>query len=707
MSSFWKALAAMLALVACPCGLECPVLAGNVDLTVVYEAASGQEPSAIPALGFVSSGLGQADFPAAASPRLRTVDDSALADGRYYFRAFTPRELDSACSLRCEVRLRVLAAAGSPAAVCVQASLQDRRFGLGFLLHEAGPDDDEVLFMDFGGSGAGEIIARRCLAADTMRSYSFQVERGKPGPDDDCLYLTIEGDPGAPLTVRIADLTPCASLNYYGLLFGHPVGAGTGEAEWERIAMTIAREQAPQGPLSIGTRRQLFLDDWLLESTARLQRVQGEATKSPLNPVLRREYPWEAARCELYGSAVWDPAGRRLQLFYSAMSRPYEILMAYAESTDRGLHWRKPLLALVEFAGQKTNVVYPGRYSPHGPSVFRDEHDPDPARRYKLFTADFPVPVTAEAQTRGPAGIDVAFSPDGIQWTPSARNPVLPGFISDTGQCAFWDADRGRYVAFVRMYIGGQRSVARTESSDFETWSSPVAVYLPSPADRERNWQFYSLSVTPYQGLYVGLVWIFPALPASADWQADTPTTWPELVVSRDGFAWERPFFGAPFLAPGEPGSFDRRQIRTASSLVVLDDAILLLYAGSPHPHVAAHTYDIGLATLRLDGFAALAAGAEEGTLLTRPLHFAPGPLHVNAQTGPGGSVRAEVCDAQGTPLPGYEAARCTPCSGDATAAGLSWGLHATVPEASGAGLRLRFVLTNAKLWSFWIGAGG
>jgi hypothetical protein len=256
----------------------------------------------------------------------------------------------------------------------------------------------------------------------------------------------------------------------------------------------------------------------------------------------------------------------------------------------------------------------------------------------------------------------------------------------------------------VRMRLEGHRSVGRTESTDFETWTAPELVYTPTPEDRQRGWQFYGMSVTPYQGLYVGLVWIFPATGASADWKADTPVTWPELTVSRDSKAWRRVAFGQPFLPLGPAGSFDHRQIRTASSLVVLDDRILLFYAGSPQPHVKEHNYDIGLATLRLDGFVAMAAGANEGVLLTQPLRFGAGKLRINAAVQPGGYVKAELLAArEDRPLPGCDAGRCQAFQGDAVNGGLTWAGQAAVPAAPPDGARIRFLLKQARLYSFWV----
>ena len=186
--------------------------------------------------------------------------------------------------------------------------------------------------------------------------------------------------------------------------------------------------------------------------------------------------------------------------------------MAYAESRDGGVTWTKPEFDFYLWEGKKTNIVWPGRHQAHGPSVFRDPDDPDPARRYKLFTADygsFDNPEDPVAIQRGRSGIDVAFSRDGIHWTPSPRNPVISDFSSDTGHCAFWDAESGRYIAYVRMRPK-PRHVGRTESTDFENWTLPQRVYMPGPEDRKRGWQYYSMSVTPYEGIYIG--WASPIL---------------------------------------------------------------------------------------------------------------------------------------------------------------------------------------------------
>jgi hypothetical protein len=451
---------------------------------------------------------------------------------------------------------------------------------------------------------------------------------------------------------------------------------------------------------TINNRRQFFLDDWLVEKMDHVARRLGSWTKHPNNPVLRREKPWEATRCELYGSAVWDGKNNRLQMFYSAMNVPYDAKLAYAESRNGGATWVKPALDIYQFQGKPTNIVWPGRTYVAGPSVFIDAHDPDPNRRYKLFTCDYYAGIE-----RHPAveGIYVACSSDGIHWKASPKNPVVPDLISDTAQSVFWDQDRQKYVAFVRLRDGeGRRTVGLMESRDFETWTKPEMVLAPSKEDSAKNWQFYSLSVTPYEGMYVGLLWIFPNTLASGDQNADTPVTWPELVVSRDGRKWKRVAYGEPFLPLGPVGSFDHRQIRTASSLVVLPDRVLLFYSASPDAHIRQHHWDIGLATLRRDGFAGIEAGATEGTLLTKPLQYTGGKLMINAKTRPDGFVKVELLDKTDRPIKNYEAIRCRVFKGDSLKAQITWKEKNTVPFAE-EGIKIKFLMKNATLYSFWI----
>ena len=72
---------------------------------------------------------------------------------------------------------------------------------------------------------------------------------------------------------------------------------------------------------------------------------------------------------------------RQTKDFDKHWTQPHEDAFCYATSQD-GIHWKKPNLGLVAFGGTRdTNLLW--RNGPHGIGVFKDLHDPDPARRYK------------------------------------------------------------------------------------------------------------------------------------------------------------------------------------------------------------------------------------------------------------------------------------------------------------------------------------
>ena len=77
-----------------------------------------------------------------------------------------------------------------------------------------------------------------------------------------------------------------------------------------------------------------------------------------------------------------------------------EIGLCYAVSKD-GIHWEKPELGLAEFEGATSNNIVTRRRGVAG--IYKDDRDPDTARRYKMFFS-------------ASRGTFVAFSPDGLHW---------------------------------------------------------------------------------------------------------------------------------------------------------------------------------------------------------------------------------------------------------------------------------------------------
>ena len=61
--------------------------------------------------------------------------------------------------------------------------------------------------------------------------------------------------------------------------------------------------------IDIGSTRQLFVDDYLIESMTNTRNIMNPAVKVPDNPVIRAERPWEGTHVALK-NVIRDPPKR-------------------------------------------------------------------------------------------------------------------------------------------------------------------------------------------------------------------------------------------------------------------------------------------------------------------------------------------------------------------------------------------------------------
>ena len=104
--------------------------------------------------------------------------------------------------------------------------------------------------------------------------------------------------------------------------------------------------------------------------------------------------------------------------------------------------------------------------------------------------------------------------------------------------------------------------------------------------------------------------------------------------------------------------------------------------------------------TYRADGLVALSASGS-GEALTRPLEFTGTKLTLNYKAAPKGSLRVELQDATGKPLPNFTAADCQPLTSDEPTATIRWKNNSDLASLADQPLRLRFILNDADLFSF------
>jgi hypothetical protein len=137
--------------------------------------------------------------------------------------------------------------------------------------------------------------------------------------------------------------------------------------------------------------------------------------------------------------------------------------------------------------------------------------------------------------------------------------------------------------------------------------------------------------------------------------------------------------------------------------------------AGAAHGKEPLHNHEwnaktaaIGLAKLRLDGYAHLEAGDVTGVMTTKPLVFSGKALGINAAAD-GGEIRVEILDENGQPIPGLSRDDSDPIVSDSVRHTATWeggALH-DLSRLKGRVVQLRFLMNRARLYSFFLIDGG
>jgi hypothetical protein len=450
-------------------------------------------------------------------------------------------------------------------------------------------------------------------------------------------------------------------------------------------------------------KRHLLLDSRIVDKTENVRLTVGMVKKHPANPLLVADKPWEIAFGNMYPSIIYDETDELYKCWYNswvidkahettplnqrhtklykptlrALTKPGEHSrvtgLCYAESQD-GLHWTKPMMDICLWRDQKSNLLIVG---PSGVGIFRDTHDPDPERRYKMIAKD---PYNPELR------MSVSFSPDGLRW------PKPVGCLNvkaDTHNNGFWCPELNRYVVITRQREEEERLVVRTESDDFMNWSLPEIVLRGSCAHK----QTYSMPVLRYAGIYMGLPAIF---------NTETDRVHTELAWSPDTIHWHRIDEDTSFVPNSDTeGDYDWGCVYLADDPVILDDEIRLYYMGDQGRHSNWRGPKMGLclATLRPDGFAGYQTVEpnQVGTVYTQPFIFSGSALRLSADAV--GSVKVTILDQNGETLIG-----CRQVTGELSDALVVAESESDLSFLKGRSIRLKFELNRAILYSFTLG---
>jgi hypothetical protein len=417
----------------------------------------------------------------------------------------------------------------------------------------------------------------------------------------------------------------------------------------------------------------LFLDDDLILTQENLHREITPPRRLPQPVVTGPE-----DKCfQPYVTVLRDPKTERFRIWYGVPENESQSHLATMESED-GIHWKRPHQVLKD----------PGPIQ-FGVSILEDDaRDPDPKRRYKFGWWHN-------------GGLQIAASPDGLDWKKIAPGPVL-AHNHDINNI-YYDPIRRRYGANVSIYMEGtdwkgkRRVPHQSYSDDLLHWSPPQATLPPDMHD-EGETQFYCMGAMLTRGdLQIGMARVLRDDLSAEPGGKVAGMGYTVLAWSRDGVNWTRD--REPFMdRSATPGAWDRAMTWTDCQILVGDETYLY-YGGYKQGHKVERFTErqIGLARMPRDRYIARVAGTEAGTLQTPPTQVAGASLTVNAKVK--GELRLALFTESGQPLPGFTALDCTPVRGDSVRHPMRW--RRSLSALRGRSVRLHFVLQDTHLYGF------
>lgn len=449
-------------------------------------------------------------------------------------------------------------------------------------------------------------------------------------------------------------------------------------------------------PINIGTRTELFVDDFLVDQILGLE--------FKLHEPQRREVVLElnqAAEGPVSGYYNVLKADGQIRMYYrgympldekGGTSDTSPLQTANVAISSDGIRFERPKLGLHDFKGSReNNVVHVGKAA-HNLFVFLDENpNAKPDERFKAVGGEW-------------ENLHGYVSPDGFRWRPVRDEALNLKGTFDSLNVIFWDKVADCYRSFSRDFLklsepaAHVRLIQSATSKDFINWTEPVAhVYHPS-APLE---QYYTNATVRCPGAEHHLL-SFPKRFADDRKKVEshpyTGLSDAKFMSSRDGVNWDRRFMQA-WLRPGrDPLGWTDRTNMPAQGIVQTADDEFSMYVSE---HCRQSTNRVRRLSIRRHGFASINSKLPlAGEFVTKPLIFSGRQLVLNYATSAAGFVRVELQDVAGRPIPGFKMADATTLYGDELDAIYSWKGGSDLSKLIGRPVRMHFSLWDADLFA-------
>ena len=491
--------------------------------------------------------------------------------------------------------------------------------------------------------------------------------------------------------------------------------------------------------INIDVGRQLFVDNFLIDSTTLTQTYHNAEIQE--EPVFIGDAAHEFTTAVMISGGMWyDMEESIYKMWYSA---GFCGKTAYATSKD-GINWERYSTSadgsniVLKFVNSEASGKVEGNIASN--SVWIDYEAPE-SERYKMMARQRDL----YAKVSGPGVLYT--SSNGIAWKKVGET----GGMGDRSTF-YYDCFQQKWVFSIRynsVYRWGTKLTmpeARCRAyHDGDTWLEAAkwnldraGIYEFDP-EAPLKWlktdsgdpidqtdytvgddipELYNFDAIGYESIMLGMyqIWYGPHNDTVHDLNVPKITEI-QAAYSRDGYNYDRPVRGvgegnAFIPASRVRGEWDCGYLSTATGgIIVYDDEIRIYYSAISGEYFnsrgeleARSPYaggSVGYATIRRDGFASMDG---TGELLTNDLTVTKDVkyLFVNANVE-GGSLKAEILDTKGNVVKGYSAADCVAFTGDDCCTKLTWNGADDLSFLQGKGFRIRFVMENGELYSFWL----
>lgn len=488
----------------------------------------------------------------------------------------------------------------------------------------------------------------------------------------------------------------------------------------------------PIEPINIDLGRQLFVDDYFIESISpNIKRIYHQTTDITSKPLLMPIDGYDETRsnCPLPDAVLYDPIAKEFKMWYVPNYEYVPHRLAIATSKD-GINWiRKNIKEMDEKYEFETKDPCCTKCSMYNAKMLKtvkntsnlicsiggcrnmlgrgsgnilmDLNEKDPNKRFKLAWGGF-------------RNVMMYYSADGIHWNPSNKRG---GWLGGSVWYLSYNPFRNKYVYTMRDNLPDKGRITRyiEVSHELDTWPKwddgkgngqkiykegyPVPFCMADNLDihyTKRKAGIYAAVLVPYESIMVNLFSVYH----SGDGFNKRCSL--HAGFSRDGFHYTREHEGRKPIV-SESGS-KYYILATGGNICIVNEQIYIYYIYKHN-----NSMNTGVGSLRRDGFVSLkTVDNNEGIIITKYLNttFQKNYLFINIKIEDDGYIKTEIIDENNKIISNYEASKSILYKIDTTKQLITWNkldsIKLDVINKINK-FKIKFYVKNADFYSFWI----